>query len=361
MGAPTATLLSFRLGGTDGVSVEARKWEWALREQGFETSRVAGELADGIRPTDAWVPFLAIEPPPGARTEVDVLAASIAGKDLVVVENLCSLPVNPDATTAAAEVLTRHRGRVAFHHHDLPWERPQLPPLPGIPPDRPNSLHVTINDAARDALAERGIAATTIRNAFDLDPTPGDRRATRTAFGFADDDLVVLQPTRAIPRKEVARGVAFAEALARQVGNRPVRFWITGPAEDGFGDELERIKSAATVPVTEGRAERPEDAYAAADVVVVPSSWEGFGNPVIEATVAGRPVVVAHYPVLDELVALGLRFFSVEDPGEVAAWLAHQDPAVITANQASLREHFDLADLPGRIAAAMAGVGWDRW
>ena len=40
--APQAVTISFRLGGDDGVSVEARKWAAALRELGFETRRVAG-------------------------------------------------------------------------------------------------------------------------------------------------------------------------------------------------------------------------------------------------------------------------------------------------------------------------------
>ena len=52
---PSAVLVSFRLGGTDGVSIEARKWEWALRELGFATRRVAGELDDGLRPDDTWL------------------------------------------------------------------------------------------------------------------------------------------------------------------------------------------------------------------------------------------------------------------------------------------------------------------
>lgn len=361
MGAPTAVLLSFRLGGTDGVSVEARKWEWALGVLGFTTRRVAGEFADGLRPDDGWLAFLATEPGPRSRVEPDALAAALAGVDLVVVENLCSLPVNPVASATAAEVLGDHAGRVLFHHHDLPWERPNLPAVPGLPPRRANSLHITINDAARYALTQHGIEAHTIRNAFDLDPQPGDRGATRAAFAFGDAEVVVLQPTRAIPRKEVGRGLAFAEQLAGLVGDRSIRFWITGPAEDRFGPELERIVAAAKLPVTEGRARRPQDAYAAADIVVVPSSWEGFGNPVIEATVAERPVVVAHYPVLDELLALGLRFFSVDEPAAIAAWLRDPDPAVIDDNRACVRSHFDLADLPGRIGAAFSAVGWDRW
>ena len=59
---PVAVQLSYRLGGADGVAVEARKWEWALHELGFDVRRVAGELDDGLRPDDTWLPFLAIDP-----------------------------------------------------------------------------------------------------------------------------------------------------------------------------------------------------------------------------------------------------------------------------------------------------------
>ncbi len=361
MSAPTAVFVSFRLGGADGVSIEAAKWDWALRELGFATRRVAGELDGAMRPNDTWLPFLAIEPVDGARPDPEALGAAIAGADLVVVENLCSLPLNATASTTTAAVLDQHGGRVLFHHHDLPWERPHLAPVPGIPPDRPSSLHVTINDAARRALEHRGIAATTIRNAFDLEPAPGDRAGTRAAFGFGDGDVVVAQPTRAIPRKEVGRGMEFAAALAPLVAPRSVRFWLTGPAEDGYAAELDRLIAAAPVPVTRGRAPRREDVYAASDVIVFPSSTEGFGNPVIEATVAGTPIAVAHYPVLDELVALGLHLFSVDDPGRVARWLVSPDEALVAENRAVLRRHFDLADLPGRIREAMAAVGWRDW
>lgn len=356
-----AAFISFRLGGVDGVSVEARKWEWAFHELGFTTRRVAGELVDGLRPDDTWLSFLAITPAAGARTEPDALAASLAGTDVVVVENLCSLPLNVEASTVTAQVLSAHDGRVVFHHHDLPWERPHLAHLSTFPPDRPNSLHITINQLATDQLAERGILAHLVRNAFDLNPPPGDRAGTRAALGFASDDLVVLQPTRAIPRKEVRRGIAFAEALQERVPTRTIRFWLTGPAEDGFGPELEELVRTAAVPVLEGRATRPEDAYAAADVVVFPSSWEGFGNPVIEATVAGAPVAVGHYPVLDELLGLGLELLSIDEPARVAEVLS--DPALRkgAANQACLREHFDLADLPSRLSTAFAAVGWEEW
>jgi glycosyltransferase involved in cell wall biosynthesis len=159
----------------------------------------------------------------------------------------------------------------------------------------------------------------------------------------------------------VARGLAFVDELAPFVEPRHARYWLTGPAEDGFGPELDRILAVAHAQVAHGRAEHPQDAYAAADVVVFPSSWEGFGNPVIEATVADRPVAVAHYPVLDELRALGLQLFSIDHPDAVAAWLAAPDAAVRAANRACLQQHFDLAHLPARIEDALTTVGWRSW
>jgi glycosyltransferase involved in cell wall biosynthesis len=358
--APTAVFCSFRLGGTDGVSVEARKWEWALHELGFATRRVAGDFGDGLRNDDTWLPFLAIDPPPGARIEPDALAATLAGADLVVVENLCSLPLNLQAATATMGVLAQHAGRVVFHHHDLPWERAHLAHLDAFPPRRPNSIHVTINEQARVALADRGIEALTIRNAFDLDPAPGDRDSTRAQVGLASIDLVVLQPTRAIPRTEVGRGIGVAEELAQR-SERPVVFWLTGPAEDGFDADLEHLVDTADVDVHLGRAPRAEDAYAAADIVVFPSSWEGFGNPVIEAIVARRAIATASYPVLDELVALGLELFSIDDVDRIDRWLRSPDPERLEHNLAVVRAHFDVRDLPDRIAAALSAVGWEQW
>ena len=356
---PTAVLLSYRLGGTDGVSVEAAKWEGALRALGFSTRRVAGEIADHHRPDDVALAWLGRES--DAAPEPHELVRALEGADLVVVENLCSLPLNLAASRAAAAALADHAGRTVFHHHDLPWQREQFAAVTDLPPNLPGALHVTINDQSRDELADRGIRACTIRNTFDLDTPPGDRYETRAGFGFAPDDLVVLQPTRAIPRKNVPAGFRFARRLQELMPSRATRFWLTGPAEDGYGPTLERELEAATVPVTTGRARTAEDAYAAADVVVLPSTWEGFGNPVVESIVARRPLAVAHYPVLDELVALGLDLFAIDEPDAMATWLQAPDKSRLDANLAVARRHFSLADLPARLGAAFSSMGWSRW
>ncbi|HXW39045.1 MAG TPA: hypothetical protein VEJ44_05075, partial [Acidimicrobiales bacterium] len=156
---PTAALLSFRLGGTDGVAVEAAKWRGALEELGFGTRTVAGEgVADEVLPGLAMA---AAEPPtPGE------VAHALSGADLVVVENLCSLPLNRRAAEVVARVLA---GRPAvLRHHDLPWQRPQFVGHPP-PPTDPHWRHVTVNRLSGHQLASFGLASTTVYNSFDVD------------------------------------------------------------------------------------------------------------------------------------------------------------------------------------------------
>src|SRR5437660_9833854 len=156
--ARTAALLSYRVGGTDGVSVEAGKWEWGLRTLGFTTRRVAGQLCDEPRSDDLTLPGIAIHAPSGAADARQV-ATALEGADLVVAENICSLPINARASYAASDALAHHPGRVAFHHHDLPWQRSELASTRGLPPDLPGALHVVVTGRSREERAARGIAA----------------------------------------------------------------------------------------------------------------------------------------------------------------------------------------------------------
>ena len=331
--------VSFRLGGVDGVSIEAAKWASALRTLGHEVVTVAG---DG--PVDRRLAGLAIgaNDPPSA----DELARALADADLVIVENLLSLPLNPGAAAVCAEVL--HGRSAILHHHDLAWQRAHLAHLDG-PPDDPRWLHVTINVRSTHELAERGIAATTIYNAFDCDPPVGDREGTRAALGLHEERLVLF-PSRAIARKNVAGALELAEALEAVL-------WLLGPPEDGYDDELASLLAASPVAVRRGPVGTVHDAYAAADLVVLPSTWEGFGNATIESVTHRKPLAVYPYPVLAELRAFGLSFFDLGDLEGITAELEYPDVARFEHNLAIARGHFNLAGLPGRLATLLQDTG----
>jgi glycosyltransferase involved in cell wall biosynthesis len=228
-------------------------------------------------------------------------------------------------------------------------------------------VHVTINDFSRRELAERGIEAVTVRNAFDLDAPPGRREQTRTALGLGPDDVLVLQPTRAIARKNIPTALRLAEGLTERLG-RPASYWLPGPAEDGYAATLAEVLAATTVPVLRcqprelrlGPGEPPvgmADAYAACDVVAFPSTGgEGFGQPVIESVWAGRPLAVLRYPALDEILALGFEFLPADDPDRVAEALRHPDEATAARNRGLARTHFSMEALDAALRAVL-GTG----
>src|ERR1700754_2344004 len=215
-------IVSNRVGMADGVSVTIAQWAMALRRIGVQVRLVAGEGEPDVRVRGLALDDVA---PPERRA----LAAALDDCDVVIADNVCSLPMNRAAGEAVAEYL---RGRPAvLRHHDLPWERERYADITSWPPDDAAWRHVTVNDAARRSLAaRRGITATTVYHGFAEQPCPQRRGAVREALGVGDG-LLLLQPTRAIPRKNVQDGLALAEELG-------ATFWLTGPAEDGYSAEL---------------------------------------------------------------------------------------------------------------------------
>jgi len=334
-------VVSYRLGGSDGVSIEAAKWVTALELLGHDVVTVAG---DGV--ADVVLPGLAMRATsPLASHDVE---QALQGADVVIVENVVSLPLNLSARDVLYEIL---KDRPAlFHHHDLAWQRPEWLDAPA-PRDRATWRHVTINERSREELAARGVAATTIYNAFDCHPPRGRREVTRRSLGIEDERLVVF-PSRAIPRKNVAGALALAGALDAVL-------WLLGDAEDGYGATLEGLLDESPVRTRRGLPPGVDvhDAYAAADLVVVASTWEGFGNPVLESVTHRRPLAVYPYPVLREIRAFGFDFFDLDDATAIGNFLDEPDEKRFDHNAAIALEHFNVASLPERLAPVLREVG----
>ena len=343
---PTVAVLSFRLGWPDGVSVVAASWRRALTELGFDTFTVAG-----TGQADVLLPGLALDAttPPTTTAVHD----AIAGADVVIAENILSIPMNLPVSAVVVEVLS---GRPTIvHHHDLPWQTGHEE-ITTLPVDDPAWRHVVINRRTQQEMAERGFETTVIYNAFRTDGPPGDRETTRRRLGVAPDEIVLLHPVRAISRKNIPGALALAEAVSGT-------YWLPGPAEDGYGPTLDLLLGATPVRVLRTPV-APEplaqaDAYAASDAVLFPSHWEGFGNPPIEAALGRRPVVVGDYPIGRELAELGFHWLPGDDPEPLRAALA--DPAGTAAdlehNRAVACTHFAHEAMRERLGALLADVG----
>jgi glycosyltransferase involved in cell wall biosynthesis len=359
---PTCAVVSFRLGGNDGVSVVAATWIEALRAMGFDVVTVAGE-----GPVDRLVPDLAIGrwpdgdagvegPAAASAAEVDGLAVEVedvlVDAALVVVENLGTIPMNLPAARAVARA---RAGRpTLWHHHDPAWQRARYAGVTELPRDDPAWRHVAINDLTREQLQRVGIDAVTIRNGFDVHTEPGDRAAERRRVGLTESELVVVHPVRAIERKQVPVAIALAEALG-------ATYWLTGPAEEGYGPTLAAHLTDADargVRVLHEPGGSTADLYAAADVIAFPSTWEGFGNPPVEAAIHRRPAAVGRYPVAEELRALGFEWFDPSDPPSHAPWLERPDTQLLDHNQRVAHDHLSLEQMADSLRQLLDEAGW---
>jgi glycosyltransferase involved in cell wall biosynthesis len=82
--------------------------------------------------------------------------------------------------------------------------------------------------------------------------------------------------------------------------------------------------------------------YTYADVYVLPSLYEGFGVPAIEAMGCGAPVAVANNSSLPEVVGDAGLMFNAADPADIARAITQikQDRASWVAKSLSRAKHF---------------------
>lgn len=186
--------------------------------------------------------------------------------------------------------------------------------------DRVSTHRVACGDAAAAYLFPTRQDVVVIPNAVDLDKfANATGSAVRAELGIHEDQLVVIQIGRFMPVKNYTRSVAIAQALQAAGVNFRLLLVGAGPKQACIGRLLREHGLENCVNILGLRADIP-DIMAAADVMLMPSLYEGFPVVLVEAQAAGLPSVVSS--AVSREVDLGLRmlrFVDLDAPDE--AWV----------------------------------------
>ncbi len=339
--------ISFRFAGTDGVSLETFKWDQILTELGHKCFYMAGELETPDKTSYLCEELHFQHPlirklnsesfsnrlrPPSLTKELHDCRIRIKKEiyhfiekfdlDMIIPQNALTIPLNIPLGMALTEVIAETGIPVIAHHHDFFWERKRF--LRNciwdyinscFPPHLDNIKHVVINSSAANQLALRtGISSTLIPNVmqFEKEPDPIDEYSAdvREALGIADDELLILQPTRVVQRKGIEHALELVARL-----NMKSTFVISHASGDEGYEYQQRIKEYAELVGTktlfvqdiikDKRGRTPdgrkiytlEDIYPHADLVTYPSLVEGFGNAFLETLWFRKPILVNNYSI----------------------------------------------------------------
>lgn len=365
-------IVSTRICGSDGVSLEIHKWAAILRHLGHELFYAAGELEIGLEgQLIAHMHFLNADIQAVQRDifcadcdEIQVRRRIHQLRDdlyheletfldvyhiqLLIVENALAIPMNVPLALALRDLIEERKLPTIAHHHDFMWERERFAvswmkaELERVfPPNTEWIIHVVINSLARaELLARRGIEAEIIPNVFDFTHFHYglDRQALgfRKAVGVGEQDWLVLQPTRIIPRKGIEDAIELVRQLRAPVNrsrlfDRDVKLVLSHPSGDEGARYFRQLKqqarasgtpliyAAKKVSISERGPKQAEkfrlwDAYLNADFVTYPSRIEGFGNAFLETVYYRLPLLIRRYPVfISDIEPLGFDLITFDE------------------------------------------------
>lgn len=247
-------LCHFRIGETDGVSLEMDKWKMILEKLGHRVRYIAGskgsiddvEIIQELHYNDihnkkindnAFTKYHSYRNEETFKNEIENIAESIEQKlkiiiernkiDILIVNNIFSLGWNISAGIGFYHAIKKNNVKCICHHHDFYWEREKYskPTLPFIanyfkdyfPPKHSRIKHVVINSIAQNELLKRkNIESTVVPNVFDFDEVwkvDDFNFDFREFFGIFDKDIIVLQATRIVTRKAIELAIDFVSEL----------------------------------------------------------------------------------------------------------------------------------------------------
>jgi glycosyltransferase involved in cell wall biosynthesis len=352
-----------RFSGTDGVSLESAKWARILWDHRHVSYWYAGEL-DRDPDISTFVPHAHFAHPDivwinrhvyGRRTREPEVTRQIYAIsehlkqtiydfvekfdiEILIAQNSLTIPMNIPLGLALATFIAETGFPTIAHHHDFYWERDRFSVNAvadilsmAFPPAIPSIAHATINTFAQEALSHRrGVSSILIPNVLDFEsppPEPDDyARHFRQDANLQDDDIVFLQPTRVVPRK----GIEHSIAVVAELKNPKAKLIVShksGDEGDEYKNALQEIAHHSGVDlrfvheiVDDERGHLPdgrriytlEDVYSQADLITYPSSYEGFGNALLEAFYYRKPVLVNRYSIfVSDIEPRGFRVIAM--------------------------------------------------
>lgn len=340
--------VSTRIAGSDGVSLEVGKWADVLERMGHQCFYVAG-LCDRPEDRSYIIPEAHFRHPiiedihreifgreirtPEITQKIHEMIWIIKRKlraackelalDLIIPENCVTIPMNIPLGVAIVEHVIETGLPCVAHHHDFFWERERFLVNAvddylhvAFPPPLAQMQHVVINSQAAAEFSRRmGLPCRIIPNVMDFEdppPSPDDYAADfRRSIGLADDDILILQPTRVVARK----GIEHSIELIRELDDPRCKLVITHSAGDEGTTYSRRVQNYAEMlgvqvvfadswiyhvrgTSNDGRKLYTiGDAYQHADFVTYPSTYEGFGNAFLEAVYYRRPILCNRYAI----------------------------------------------------------------
>lgn len=380
--------ISTRFHGTDGVTLEARKWAHILERMGHECFWMAG-LLDAPPHASYEAPLAFFNHPRVAKLQAQLFGVTTRSREVtneiqalkeilkdelyrfvekfqievLIPQNILAIPMHVPFGLAMTEFIAETGLPTIAHHHDFAWERERFVVSSvndylraAFPGALPQVQHVVINSMAQKELARRcSLASAIIPNILDFEtPAPGlddYNRDVRREIGLAPDDWFILQPTRVVARK----GIEHAIELVRRLKDPRAKLVISHPAGDEGNAYMQMLRDRiedAKIDVRfiadrvgEMRGTTSEgkkiytlfDVYPHADLVTYPSHYEGFGNAFLEAVYFRKPVVVNSYAVYARDID-PLGFKTIEMSQLVTREVVEQTREVLT--NAALREEW---------------------
>ncbi len=244
----------YRVGRTDGVSLEIAKRSSLLREMGWEVFLLAGSGSDRA---DYLIPELDFDRPEVRKItensfislkdysseqllvdDIDLLAAIIAKKlkiiidkikpDFLLIHNIFSHGRHIASASAFYNVLKETRIPALATHHDFYWEREdfrspscraiELYLKKYVPPVLPGLRHAVISTIAAKSLKKRSsINPAVIPDTLDFNMPPWNRdkfnRDFLQTFSIPEESIVILQATRIVKRKGIELILPVLEKL----------------------------------------------------------------------------------------------------------------------------------------------------